>query len=470
MAEIATLPATELLTLYRAGRLSPVEAIEAVLRRIRTCNPLVNAFCLIDEESARADARASEERWMRGEPAGRLDGVPVTIKDLVLTRGWPTRLGSRTVPVDKAWDEDAPVTARLREHGAVLLGKTTTPEFGWKGVTDSPLTGITRNPWDTRKTPGGSSGGAAAAAALGMGALHIGSDGGGSIRIPAGFTGIFGLKPSYGRVPTYPASAYGTLSHVGPMTRTVADAALMLSVISRPDSRDWLALPYDDRDYGAGLEGGVAGLRIAFSPDLGYVDAVDPEVAAAVRAAVGVFAELGATVEETAPGFADPAGIFRLHWYAGAAMALGTLSDEQREMVDPGLREVAREGAAIGLLEYLRATVERAALGRHMCLFHETYDLLITPSLPIPAFAAGVESPDPAAPSRWSAWTPFTFPFNLTQQPACSVPCGFTGAGLPIGLQIVGPMHGDARVLRAARAYETAHPFVMPEAAREGVD
>ena len=468
MPEIATLSAIELLALYRTRELSPVEATEAVLRRIRTCNPLVNAFCLLDEESARADARASEDRWMKGKPAGLVDGVPATIKDVALAKDWPTRLGSRTVPVDKVWDEDAPVTARLRKHGAVLLGKTTTPEFGWKGVTDSPLTGITRNPWDTRMTPGGSSGGAAAAAALGMGALHIGSDGGGSIRIPAGFTGIFGLKPSYGRVPSYPASAYGTLSHLGPMTRTVADAALMLTVISRPDARDWMALPYDGQDYRDGLEDGVAGLRIAFSPDLGYAE-VDGEVAAAVRAAAQVFADLGATVEETAPGFEDPAEIFRLHWYAGAALALGTLSAGQRKMMDPGLDEVAREGAGIGLLEYLEAVGQRAALGRHMCRFHETYDLLITPSLPIAAFAAGMESPDPS-PSRWSTWTPFTFPFNLTQQPACSVPCGFTGAGLPVGLQIVGPMHGDGAVLRAARAYETAHPFVMPEAARAGAD
>ncbi len=469
MSDIATLSATELIALYRTKRMSPLEAVEAVLRRIRTCNPLVNAFCLLDEESARAQARASEERWARGEPAGLVDGVPTTIKDMVLTRGWPTRLGSRTVPADRPRDEDAPVAARLRQHGAVLLGKTTTPEFGWKGVTDSPLTGITRNPWDTRMTPGGSSGGAAAAAALGMGALHIGSDGGGSIRIPAGFTGIFGMKPSYGRVAAYPHSAYGTLSHLGPMTRTVSDAALMLTVIARPDARDWLALPYDGVDYGAGLDDGVAGLRVAFSPDLGYAQ-VDGEVAAAVRAAVDVLADLGAAVEETAPGFDDPAEIFRLHWYAGAALALGNLSDEQREMVDPGLREVAREGATIGLMEYLRAGGERAVLGRRMRRFHETFDLLITPSLPIPAFAAGVESPETAAPSRWTTWTPFTFPFNLTQQPACSVPCGFTGAGLPMGFQIVGPMYGDALVLRAARAYETVHPFVMPPAAAESVD
>ena len=463
MSDIHTLSATRLTALYRRRELSPVEAAGAALARIASHNGPVNAYRLVDEEAVMVAARASEARWLKGEPAGLVDGVPTGIKDLLLTGGWPTLRGSRTVSPDQDWNEDAPVVARLRQHGAVLLGKTTTPEFGWKGVTDSPLTGITRNPWDTAMTPGGSSGGAAVAAALGMGPLHVGTDGGGSIRIPAGFTGIFGLKPSYGRVPAHPPSAFGTLSHVGPMTRTVADAALMLTVIAEPDPRDWLALPYDGRDYRIGLEDGVAGLRIAFSPDLGYA-AVDPEVAAAVRAAVQVFADLGARIEETGPGFDDPAEPFRLHWYSGATSVLAAFTEEQKAMMDPGLVEVAAEGESFSLMQYLQAAQERAILGRNMRLFHETHDLLITPALPIPAFAAGVEVADARHQGRWSAWTPFTYPFNLTQQPACSVPCGFTGGGLPIGLQIVGPMHGDALVLRAARAYEAVHPFVMLEA------
>ncbi len=267
----ATLSATELLRLYRQKQLSPLEVTRAALDRIARFDGAVNAFCLVDEERALADARAAEVRWQRGEPCGLVDGVPTTIKDLVLTEGWPTLRGSRAIDPDQPWDEDAPATARLREQGAILIGKTTTPEFGWKAVTDCALTGITRNPWDISKTPGGSSGGAAAACALGMGALHVGSDGGGSIRIPAGFTGIFGLKPSFGRVPAYPSSPFGTVSHLGPMTRTVADAALMLTVLAQPDSRDWFALPYDRRDYRIGLEQGARGLRIAFSPSLGYI-------------------------------------------------------------------------------------------------------------------------------------------------------------------------------------------------------
>jgi aspartyl-tRNA(Asn)/glutamyl-tRNA(Gln) amidotransferase subunit A len=313
MSEIAKLPAAELVRRYRRKDLSPVEVTKAALSRIDACNKAVNAFCVIDADQALASAAASEARWMKGEPCGLVDGVPTTIKDVVLTKGWPTLRGSRTTDPDQPWDIDAPCTARLREHGAVLLGKTTTPEFGWKGVTDNLVSGITRNPWNTDRTPGGSSGGAAAAAALGMGALHIGTDGGGSIRIPSGFTGVFGHKPSFGRVPAWPGSAFGTLSHVGPLTRTVTDAALMLNVITQPDARDWTALPFRERDYTIGLEDGVAGLRIAYSPVLGYVD-VDPEIAALVRAAAEVMRDLGATVEKVDPGFNDPAETFRRQW------------------------------------------------------------------------------------------------------------------------------------------------------------
>src|SRR5215212_9864603 len=289
---LTNLSATALLEGYRKRTLSPVEVTAAILQRIEKVNPKINALNLVSEH-ALDDAKASEARWHAGQPQGLLDGVPVSIKDIILTRGWPTLRGSKSVDRKGPWDDDAPVTARLREHGAVLLGKTTTPEFGWKGVTDSPLTGITRNPWNTAKTPGGSSGGAAAAVASGMGPLAVGTDGGGSIRIPCSFTGLFGIKPSFGRVPAWPLSPFGTVAHVGPMTRTVADAALMLNVIAQPDARDWHALPYDARDWRMGLDAGVAGLRIAYSPNLGYAK-VDPEVAALVKKAVCLFEELGA--------------------------------------------------------------------------------------------------------------------------------------------------------------------------------
>jgi aspartyl-tRNA(Asn)/glutamyl-tRNA(Gln) amidotransferase subunit A len=460
--DLALMSAVDLLDQYRAKKLSPVEAVKAALQRIGRLNPRFNAFCLVDEAAALASAAASEARWMKGQPIGLVDGVPATVKDLLIAKGWPTLRGSKAVDPKQAWDEDAPCVARLREEGAVLLGKTTTPEFGWKGVTDSPLTGITRNPWDETKTPGGSSGGAAVAAACGMGALHLGTDGGGSIRIPAGFTGIFGLKQSYGRVPASPLSPFGTLAHIGPMTRTVADAALMLNVITKPDLRDWYAIPYDAKNYLDGLEAGVRGWKIAFSPTMGG-HPVDPEIAKLVAAAAQVFRELGATVEEVEPEIGANVGLtFVNHWFPGAANALRSYTPAQQAVMDPGLREVAGAGATLPLMDYLASVKEREQLGVRMNQFHKKWDLLLTPTLPLPAFAAGVECPVMADGSRWTDWTPFSYPFNLTRQPAATVPCGLTSAGLPAGLQIVGPSFGDAAVLQAARAFEKLRPFRMP--------
>lgn len=459
--DLAPMTATELLRQFRARTISPVEATRAALARIARHDRRTNAFCLVDERAALSAARASEARWMRGAPAGLVDGVPTTIKDLFLTAGWPTLRGSRTIAPKRRWREDAPAVARLRAHGAVFLGKTTTPELGWKGVTDSPLTGITRNPWNLKMTSGGSSGGAAVAAALGMGALHLGTDGGGSIRIPASFSGIVGLKPSYGRVPVAPASAFLMLSHAGPMARSVADAALMLTVIAEPDDRDWYALPNEPRDWRIGLADGVKGLRIAFSPRLGLAR-VDREVANAVKRAVGTLADQGAIVEEADPDVSDAEDAFRTLWFTGAANLLRDVSATKLALIDPGLRAVAEMGAGNTALELARAIRQRETLGERLIAFHRRYDLLVTPTMPIPAFAAGVEVPPDSSFDRWTGWTPFSYPFNLTGQPAASIPCGLTRAGLPIGLQIVGPRHRDELVLRAARAFESTGPFIFP--------
>jgi aspartyl-tRNA(Asn)/glutamyl-tRNA(Gln) amidotransferase subunit A len=460
-SDLLKLSAVELVQAYRTKRLSPVEVTRAVLQRIDALNPVLNAFCFIAPD-ALATAGQSEARWMSGEPKGPLDGVPVSIKDILLTRGWPTLRGSKTVDPAGPWIDDAPAVARLRESGAVLLGKNTTPEFGWKGVTDSPLTGITRNPWNPAKTPGGSSGGGAAAVAAGMGPLTLGTDGGGSIRIPCAFTGLFGLKPSFGRVPAWPLSPFGTVAHIGPMARTVHDAALLLTVVSQPDARDWFALPADGRDYCEGLDEGVRGWRVAYSADLGYAK-VDGEVAALVKHAAMRFVDLGAYVEEANPVLAGAEEIFRHHWYSGAAYLLRNFTPQQKELMDRGLVEVAAQGAQIGMLELLDAVQKRGALGTQMNQFHEQYDLLLTPSLPLPAFDAGREVADVMKEKRWTEWTPFSYPFNLTQQPAASIPCGLTSAGLPVGLQIVGPRYNDARVLRAARAFESIQPIPMPD-------
>ncbi len=457
---LALLSAGSLLHGYRTKRFSPSEVMADILARIERHDGTLNAFCLLDAEGATKAAAAASDRWARSAPSGRLDGVPATIKDLLLTRGWPTLRGSRTVDPGQRWDEDAPCVAQLRDEGAIFLGKTTTPEFGWKGVTDSPLTGITRNPWDPSKTPGGSSGGAAAACAAGFGALHVGTDGGGSIRIPAGFSGIVGLKPSFGRVAAYPASPFGTLAHIGPMTRTVNDSALMLTVMSQRDARDWYQLPTRCHDYRQDLDTRLGGLRVAFMPTIAGAE-VDPEIAALVATAARRFGELGATVEEAAPDLPDCGPIFRILWFAGAANLLRAHDEAQRELLDPGLRDVAAEGAKIGLLDYLAAVKAREAVGLAMKRFHETYDLLLTPTLPIPAFEAGKEQPGPVG--RWVDWTPFSYPINLSQQPAASVPCGLTKAGLPAGLHIVGPPHQDGMVLKAAAAYEAlVEGFPLP--------
>ena len=455
MGELNWLSAAKLSRGFARKKFSPVDVAKACLAQIAKHDHAVNAMCRVEEKAALAQAEASAARWKKGKALGPLDGVPVLIKDLLLTKGWPTLRGSKTVSREQAWDQDAPSVARLREAGCVFLGATTTPEFGWKGVTDSPLTGITRNPWDLSKTPGGSSGGSAAAVAAGYAPLSLGTDGGGSIRIPAGFSGIYGLKPSFGRVPAYPLSPFGTVAHVGPMTRTVEDSALMMNEIAKPDARDWTSLPYDDRDYVKKLGKGVKGLKIAFSPTLGYAE-VDPEIARAVKKAVKVLADLGAVVKQVDPGFADPAPCFRTLWWSGARALLGKLPDEKKAMLDPALADVVAQSMAITPEDYFEAVRERGVLGSQMRVFMESYDLLLTPTLPIAAFGAGLLSPADEGKSKWVYWTPFSYPFNLTQQPAASVPCGFTKAGLPIGLHIVGKMFDDRTVLRASQAYEAA--------------
>ncbi|MGO9512826.1 MAG: amidase [Steroidobacteraceae bacterium] len=460
--DLADCTATELLALYRSGQASPVEATHAVLARIEALNAMLRAYSFVAADDALASARSSEARWLRGEPCGPLDGVPASIKDLILTRGMPTLRGSRTVDPQQPWQIDAPATARLREAGAVLLGKTTTPEFGCKGETNSPLTGVTRNPWNPSKTPGGSSGGTAAAVAAGMGPVSVGTDGAGSVRIPAAFCGNVGLKPSFGRVPAYPLSPFGTVSHLGPHTMSVRDAALMLTVLAQPDARDWTSLPPDARDYTVGLEDGIRGLRVAWSATLGYAKNVDPEVAAACTQAVRQLLELGARVEAIDPGIEDPLEITCGLWFVGAWTLWNTLTSQQQSLTDPDFAAEARLGAGYSALDVQQLILRRGALGSHLRQFMQRFDLLVTPTVAVPAFDARPAGQGEMAPAAFLGWTPFSYPFNLTQQPACTVPCGLTAAGLPIGLQLVGPMFGDALVLRGARAYESVRPILRP--------
>ncbi|MFC0848171.1 amidase [Streptomyces noboritoensis] len=450
---LADLTARQLLAGYGRNDFSPVDAVRAVLERTAAVQPRLNAFVRVDAEAALAQAEASTARRRAGEPLGLLDGVPVSVKDSLPVAGGPTLRGSTAPPGPGPWDVDAPAVARLREHGAVFMGKTTMPEFGWKGVTDSALSGITRNPHDPSRTAGGSSGGSAAAVAAGAAPLSLGTDGGGSVRIPAAFCGVLGLKPTYGRVPMFPPSPFGSLAHIGPLARDAADTALLLDVISGADWRDWSANAHTE-PVSPGLAEGVKGLRIAYSPSFGGQVAVRPEVAAAVRAAVTRLAGLGAYVEEADPDFADPVAAFHTLWFTGAARIVERLPSERRAALEPGLREIAEQGARYTALDYLAALDVRAALGYRMARFHHTYDLLVTPTLPITAFEAGAELPKGSGLRRWTGWTPFTYPFNMTCQPALTVPVGADAAGLPIGLQLVAARHRDDLVLRAAFALE----------------
>lgn len=459
--ELCWLPATELVALIRSKKVSPVEVTEAVLARIERLNPVLNAFCTLTPELARSAAKEAEIAVMKGEPLGRLHGVPVSVKDLVFTRGVRTTGGSR-IYADFIPEEDAVAVERLKAAGAVLLGKTNTPEFGHKGVTDNPLFGTTRNPWKLDRTPGGSSGGAGAAVAAGLGPLAVGTDGGGSIRIPASFSGIYGLKPSFGRVPQRPGfPGWETLSHTGPMTRTVRDAALMLEVMAGPDDRDRHSLPSESGSYLAACEAPVRGLSVAWSPDLGYA-ALDAEVGRMTEEAATVFESLGCHVEAVNPGWANPEEIFGTLVAAETYAALADKIDAWRDRMDPTLVRFLERGREVTAVEYIRASHRRAAYWDEVRSFLARFDLLLTPTLAVPPFAVETLGPREIAGQRVSplGWLPFTYPFNLTGQPAASVPAGFTTDGLPVGLQIVGKRFGDRMVLQASAAFEAARPWI----------
>jgi len=451
--------ATELVPLIRTKKLSPVELNDAVLARIERLNPRLNAFCTLTADLARDAARRAEAAVMKGDRLGPIHGLPFTIKDLAFTAGVRTMGGScifeRRVP-----DTDAPFVRRLKDAGGVMIGKTTTPEFGWKALGDSPLTGITRNPWNTGMTSGGSSAGAAVAAAAGLGPLQQGSDGAGSIRIPSAFCGIYGLKPSYGRVPMWPVSNTDNASHTGPMTRTVADAALMLSVMAGSDSSDRTALDAVPADYVGRLRDGVKGLRVAWSPDLGGLR-VDAEVAAVARQAALAFQELGAVLDEVNPGFADSREIIRCMWNVHEAGNFGPYLAQWRERMDPGLVASIEDGLRYSGAEYVAMRGRKLAYWDSVRPLFETCDLLLTPTISVAAFDVGQLNPKgwPDHPWDWFDWASFSYPFNFTGQPAATVPAGFTPAGMPVGLQIVGRPWADLTVLQASAAFEQARPW-----------
>ncbi len=458
-ADLCFVPATELAQRVRTRDISPVELTRAVLEKIERHDGRVNAFAHLTAELALDMAQAAEDAVSRGDDLGPLHGVPVTIKDLHQLAGHPLALGSLT-QADQIADFDAPVTARLKAAGTVILGKTTTPEFGWTGIGRSPLTGITHNPWKHGLNAGGSSTGAAAAAAAGFGPLHQGSDGAGSIRMPSHFCGVFGLKPTWGVIPHVPVRNNDNVSHIGPIARTVADAALFLNATAGAHPFDHTSLTGPPTDYLAGLDTDVHGLRIAFSPDLGHAR-VDPEVAGPVHAAASAFESFGCQVEEVIPGW-GPEGpeIGRFFWAVHEA-PLAPLLPEWEDRMDAGLVACIRAGMGHSADDYIAMRARKLAYVERMHRFMAEWDLLLTPAVSVAAFPPDRIEPAhwPEHPWDWLRWAEFSYPFNMSGLPAASVPCGFTPDGLPVGLQIVGRRGADADVLRAAATFERARPW-----------
>jgi aspartyl-tRNA(Asn)/glutamyl-tRNA(Gln) amidotransferase subunit A len=457
--DLGFLPATQLAELIRTKQLSPVEYMLALLGRIEANEPKVNAFAYLAADQAMDAARAAEAKLMSGDRIGRLHGVAVTIKDLAITKDMPTQQGSFIYEGNRP-AEDTPIVPRLKDEGAIVVGKTTTSEFGWKGVSQSPLTGITHNPWKYGYNAGASSAGAGAASAAGFGPLHQGSDGAGSIRMPAHFCGVFGLKPSFGRVPAYPVGTGDMTTHIGPLTRTVADSALFLEVMAGPHPLDFTSLEAGPANYHARLHEGVGGKRIAFSPDLGHAR-VDPEVATLVRVAAERFSELGATVEEVPTPWAAPGPeLIRFFWSAHLTRLKPQLERWEARM-DPGLVACIKASTNVSIADYQLARERKMAYVASIHRWFEDWDFLLTPAVSVAAFSAEKLMPDhwPQHEWDWVSWAEFSYPFNMSWNPAASVPCGFNGNGLPVGLQIVGKRFDDLGVLQASAAFEKLMPW-----------
>jgi aspartyl-tRNA(Asn)/glutamyl-tRNA(Gln) amidotransferase subunit A len=462
VSDLTQASAAHLGKLYAKGKASPVETMKAVLKRAGLLNPRVNALSVIDTDAALAAARASEKRWRKGKPLSPLDGVPVSIKELVRVKGWPASMGSKLTDKSPA-DADAPSVARLREAGAIVYAQSTSSEYGHKGVTDSPLHGITRNPWNMNRTAGGSSGGTAAAIAAGFGPIGIGTDGGGSIRLPSSFTGLAGLKATFGRVAAWPPSLTGELANTGPMARTPLDVALMMNAIAWPDPRDGFALPADGVDYVNALKGKLGQLRIAFMLRMGD-HPLDIEVASMVTKAAKRFEQIGCTVEETTMPtvYRDVGRAFSIHWQSALQRLLELYPRERHGEFDPNLMAGAQNGLKFTLQDLVNAQVVRREATIAWNLFFATYDLLLTPTMAVQAFPVGQNAPMGTDGKPNLNWSPYTFQFNLTRHPAISVPCGLSSEGLPVGLQIASGHYKDALILRAAARYAEIDPLAFP--------
>jgi Asp-tRNA(Asn)/Glu-tRNA(Gln) amidotransferase A subunit family amidase len=449
--------AIETLDLMRTKQVSPVEVIDSALRRAEASQSTLNAFVTLTSDLAMEAARKAEKAILADEDRGLLTGLPLSIKDLTAVKGVRFTSGSRTL-ADFVAPLDSPASERVKAHGAAIIGKTTTTEFGCKGSSNSPLTGDTRNPWDLGRTTGGSSAGAGASVAAGLTPFALGTDGGGSIRIPSSFCGLFGIKAQFGRVPVFPAAATPTLAHVGPMARTVRDAALLLTAISGFDARDPASVAAEVPDYLGACGSSPKGLRVAWSPTLGYARPTH-EVAAIAGDAARAFEALGCSVELVEKVFDDPVELWMAEFYAGVGTRLKRTLAEQRDLIDPAVAGVL-DGALDQTIDaYYERVFGRYDFREKVRQFFEKYDLLMTPTTPVTAFELGRDVPPELEGANIVSWIAYTYPVNLCGLPAASVPCGFTRDGLPVGLHIVARALGEMDILRAAAAFEEARPW-----------
>jgi aspartyl-tRNA(Asn)/glutamyl-tRNA(Gln) amidotransferase subunit A len=455
--DFSFMTALDTLHLMRTKQVSPVEIVDSALRRAEASQSTLNAFVTITSDLAMEAARKAEKAILAGEDHGLLTGLPLSIKDLTAVKGVRFTSGSRTL-ADFVAPLDSPASERVKAHGAAIIGKTTTTEFGCKGSSNSPLTGETRNPWNLGKTTGGSSAGAGASVAAGLTPFALGTDGGGSIRIPSSFCGLFGIKAQFGRVPVFPAAATPTLAHVGPMARTVRDAALLLTAISGFDARDPASVAAEVPDYLGACERSPKGLRIAWSPTLGYARPT-PEVALIAGNAARALEALGCNVELVDKVFDDPVDLWMAEFYAGVGTRLKKTLAEQRELIDPAVVTVLDGALDQTIDEYYGRVFGRYEFREKVRQFFEKYDLLLTPTTPVAAFDLGRDIPPELEGANIVSWIGYTYPVNLCGLPAASVPCGFTREGLPVGLHIVAKALAETDILRAAAAFEAAHPW-----------
>ncbi len=452
-SEIDLLSAATLRRMIEVKQISPVELTRRALDAAEASQKDLNAFFVIDSERAIATARSAEDAVMKGQPLGLLHGIPFSAKDLMAAEGLPYASGSKAMAKNVA-AVDAPAVERAKAAGAILIGKTTTSEFGCKPVGDSLLMGITRNPWNLDKTPGGSSAGAVASVAAGITPFALGTDGGGSIRIPCSFTGLAGIKGHFGRVPVWPTSATPTLAHVGPIARTIEDASLLFSVIAGYDARDPFSVSGPVPDVMGATKASIAGMKIAYSPTLGYARP-DLDVLKVVDAAALTFESLGCHVERVENVFDnDPAGLWTAEFYAGVGTRLRSFIENQRELLDPAVADILERALAQDMRSYYEAVFERYALREKMRLFFQKYDALISPVLPVSALAVGENIPSHLSDRNLVSWVYYTYPFNLTGQPVATVCGGISEKGMPVGLQIAGRALAEFDVVRLAAAFE----------------